>query len=139
MRALGVPLRVLRPGPAERAACVAELAADLAARGFAAMLCADYPGAPEDALAAMEDVVGTLASAAPVSALFATGGETARALCRRLGGASLELRAEIEPGVTAARMTSPGGARLIIAKPGGYGNAQTLVRAREWLSVRMAV
>ncbi len=130
MRTLGLPLRMLTP---KSFGLANELAADLVARGRAAVLCADYPGLPEHALAAMGDIVETVVRIALVRTIFVTGGETTRALCRRLGGTALELHAEIEPGVIAARMPCPEGTRLVITKPGGYGDAQCLVRVCEWI------
>lgn len=133
MEQLGVPIRVL---PREREswqAFAARIADDLKARNCAAVMTLDFPGSSGDALAALGAAIQAVARAAPFDVLFATGGETARAVCRQLGGSSLSLVAEIETGVIAAEMMSADGVRLVITKPGGYGDDASLARVRAWL------
>jgi uncharacterized protein YgbK (DUF1537 family) len=69
---------------------------------------------------------------AGVSRVFATGGETAFALCRALGISSLDFLREIEAGLALARS----GGKLLAVKPGGFGDEQTWVRA--WTELRAA-
>lgn len=58
-------------------------------------------------------------------AAFLSGGETARAVLDRLGVHSLEVVAEIETGTVVSRR--PGG-RLVVTRPGSFGDAGSLVR-----------
>jgi uncharacterized protein YgbK (DUF1537 family) len=61
--------------------------------------------------------------------LFVTGGETAFALARALGISALELVAEIEAGLVLARSGEGANRRWWAVKPGGFGDAETWVRA----------
>ena len=54
-----------------------------------------------------------------------TGGETARAVCDRVGVTAIELVAEIEPGVPLGRAGDLG----IVTKAGAFGGPATLCRA----------
>lgn len=70
---------------------------------------------------------------AGVRRVFATGGETAYALCDRLGVASLEFVEEIEPGLSLSTGRGRDGAFLFAVKPGGFGDERTWIRAWERL------
>lgn len=76
--------------------------------------------------------VATAAIAATATArVFATGGETARALCAALGVRQLIFEAELEPGLAVARGAGTHGPLLLAVKPGGFGNDDTWLRAWE--------
>jgi 4-hydroxythreonine-4-phosphate dehydrogenase len=65
-------------------------------------------------------------------AALLSGGETARAVLDRLGVHSLEVVAEIETGTVVSRR--PGG-RLVVTRPGSFGDAGSLLRvARQLLT-----
>ena len=66
--------------------------------------------------------------------VFATGGETARALCVALGVRVLRFDAELEPGLAAASGTGTAGPLMIAVKPGGFGDDDTWVRAADYLA-----
>jgi len=68
------------------------------------------------------DLAGALEHAA---GLVLTGGETARAVCDRVGVTAIELIREIEPGVPLGRAGDLG----IVTKAGAFGDAGTLSRA----------
>ena len=75
-------------------------------------------------------LAGLLASAASrMSALFATGGETACALLDRLGVQGIRLFEEVEPGVPLG-LTIGDVALPVVTKAGAFGGEETLVR---WL------
>lgn len=61
--------------------------------------------------------------------IFATGGETAFALCLELGISSLVFAAEIEPGLSVSVGEARGESVRLAVKPGGFGDAETWVRA----------
>lgn len=65
--------------------------------------------------------------------VFATGGETARALCVALGVRVLRFEAELEPGLAAASGEGSTGPLLFAVKPGGFGNDDTWLRAADYL------
>lgn len=69
-----------------------------------------------------------LANLPPVDYFVATGGETARALCDALGIAQIEVLGQVEPGVSLARMSTPGGVLHLVLKSGSFGDPGTLVR-----------
>ena len=102
--------------------------------------CAGVPAGPrmgEEALAALargEDAVlyGEASAGADLTAavehaagLVLTGGETARAVCDRVGVTAIELIREIEPGVPLGRAGDLG----IVTKAGAFGDPGTLSRA----------
>jgi uncharacterized protein YgbK (DUF1537 family) len=78
-----------------------------------------------------------LAPAAPhLGGLFATGGETARALLDRLGIAGIRLVEEVEPGVPLglALPARPGGPAIpVVTKAGAFGTAATIARSLDRL------
>jgi uncharacterized protein YgbK (DUF1537 family) len=69
-----------------------------------------------------------LANLPPVDYFVATGGETARALCDELGIAQIDVLGQVEPGVSLARMSTPGGVLHLVLKSGSFGDPGTLVR-----------
>jgi 4-hydroxythreonine-4-phosphate dehydrogenase len=116
-------------------AAAAQLEALLARPG-----CSGIPAGPRAgdearaALARGEDAVlyGEAAAGADLTAavehaagLVLTGGETARAVCDRVGVTAIELIREIEPGVPLGRAGDLG----IVTKAGAFGDPETLCRA----------
>lgn len=78
-------------------------------------------------------LAGLLASAASrMSALFATGGETACALLDRLGVQGIRLFEEVEPGVPLG-LTIGDVALPVVTKAGAFGGEETLVRCLDRL------
>jgi uncharacterized protein YgbK (DUF1537 family) len=71
-----------------------------------------------------------LQTAPPAMAILATGGDTARAICRELGITSLRVRGELLPGVV---WTEAGG-RVLVTKSGGFGAPNHLLLAALKLS-----
>ncbi|MDO8540877.1 MAG: four-carbon acid sugar kinase family protein [Opitutaceae bacterium] len=67
--------------------------------------------------------------AAGVSRLFVTGGETAFAIGQALAVDSLNFQTEIEPGLSVSAGIIHGRNAWFAIKPGGFGDAQTWVRA----------
>ncbi len=106
----------------ERAGCVGiaagpragEAARAALARGEDAVLFGEA-SAGADLAAAVEHAAG----------LVLTGGETARAVCDRVGVTAIELIREIEPGVPLGRAGDLG----IVTKAGAFGDPGTLCRA----------
>ena len=66
-------------------------------------------------------------------ALFATGGETARAILDAWGIRRLRLMGEVEPGLPYSIARCAGRELLILTKAGSFGTRETLVRCREFL------
>jgi uncharacterized protein YgbK (DUF1537 family) len=81
------------------------------------------------ALGAITQVATRLVREVEVRRIFATGGETAFALCAALGVTALAFRKELEPGLALAGGESRGGPVLLAVKPGGFGDAETWIRA----------
>ena len=108
---------------------------DSTARSASDWLRAAYPG--QDPATASRDVVSRLAAIAAegalgarVAGLVATGGDTALALCDRLGADAIEVLGEVRPAIPRGRIL--GGAfagRTLITKAGGFGDDDALVAA----------
>ncbi len=64
-----------------------------------------------------------------VRRIFATGGETAYALCQALGISTLSFCREIEPGLSLSKAETPTGPLLFAIKPGGFGDSGTWTKA----------
>ncbi|GAC1652759.1 MAG: four-carbon acid sugar kinase family protein [Candidatus Dormibacteraceae bacterium] len=60
------------------------------------------------------------------TAIVATGGDTAMAVCRALGASALQARGEILPG--AVWCTVEGADRILVTKAGGFGEPDALLR-----------
>lgn len=89
---------------------------------------------PVTALRAVARAVHAVLKTSAVTRVFATGGETAYALCNALAIERLEYLEELEPGVALAAGESLRGRMLLAVKPGGFGDAQTWVRVYDRLS-----
>jgi uncharacterized protein YgbK (DUF1537 family) len=72
------------------------------------------------------EVAHRLATSSERTAVLATGGDAALAICRELGTPVIRPRAELLPGVVASE-TSAGGP-LLVTKAGGFGEPELLVR-----------
>ena len=81
------------------------------------------------ALAAMTAVAREVAVQTFAARIFATGGETAFALCRALGVSTLTFRAEIEAGLSLSSAEGVTGPMFWCVKPGGFGDVHTWWRA----------
>lgn len=127
----------LADGPVELERCRQQLGAALAPGHDCALVVADQP--PRVELAGrIVDVLGTLtadcARSHHLRGLILTGGDTARAVCRHLGVAGIQLLAEIEPGVPLGRLVGQTSTKLLaVTKAGAFGSEQTLVHALKHL------
>lgn len=70
--------------------------------------------------------------------LVLTGGETASAICQRLGAASVRILGELEVGVPWGRIIAGAAADLpLVTKAGGFGGADALIKAVDLLGPEM--
>jgi D-threonate/D-erythronate kinase len=90
--------------------------------------------APTVALHAIVDAAARIIAEAHVRRVFVTGGETAYALCDRIGVTHLLFIDELEPGLGLAIGESRFGRLLLAVKPGGFGNEETWAKA--WSRLR---
>ena len=84
---------------------------------------------PATTPAALLDLLGRLGRSLPADAglgLILTGGETALAVCRAMGGTAIEVVGEALPGVPLGVLRLPGGAVAVATKSGGFGDAAAL-------------
>jgi len=128
----GVPLREVRVaagGPAVIAALE-----DLRTRDAAALVPETARGDSAAVLRALTAAAKELVATAGVRRVFVTGGETAFALCRAFEISSLRFVAEIESGLSLSRGGAPGGEVLLAVKPGGFGEADSWVKAWQFLA-----
>jgi 4-hydroxythreonine-4-phosphate dehydrogenase len=68
-----------------------------------------------------------------VGGLVATGGETARAVLDAWGVTRLRIRGEVEAGVAFSTTEDWRRGLPVVTKAGGFGDAETLVRCREFM------
>lgn len=128
----GVPLREVRVAPGGPA--VIGALEDLRTRGAAALVPEIARGDSAVILRAITAAVKEAVTTAGVRRIFVTGGETAFALGRALGISSLSFMAEIESGLSLSRGRSPAGEWLLAVKPGGFGDADSWVKAGQCLA-----
>ncbi|OYV28072.1 MAG: hypothetical protein B7Z81_16080, partial [Acidocella sp. 20-61-6] len=69
------------------------------------------------------------ASATRIGGLFATGGETARAILSAMGVSTLRILGEVQPGIPISVAAGPR-AWLVVTKAGAFGDCETMVRSR---------
>jgi uncharacterized protein YgbK (DUF1537 family) len=105
----------------------------LRARGVAALQAPAVRTTAAAALGAIVEAAAVAIERAGVRRIFATGGETAYALCERLGIETLLYLDEIEPGHALAAGQSRNGPVLLAVKPGGFGDEHSWGRALERL------
>ncbi|MCQ4160606.1 four-carbon acid sugar kinase family protein, partial [Roseomonas sp. GC11] len=131
-RVFRIPPAMLREDDAEcRARVTREITLSLRAGTDTLVMIADE-AAPNlrQGAALAQGLAALLAPAAGAAAgLFATGGETARALLARLGIPGIAMRCEIEPGVPLGITRGPL-AIPIVTKAGAFGHDGTIENAR---------
>ena len=70
----------------------------------------------------------------PAGGLVLTGGDVASAVCRELGVRAIDLFGEVQPGIPYGVLRSLGADNLpVVTKAGGFGDADALVKAIEFL------
>lgn len=127
-------LAVIGVDPAAPESAVVAGAAQLRSAGAAIVLAPDGRGHPEHVREAVAAIGAALVREHGARRVFVTGGETARALAARLGLRELVVEGNIEPGLVLAAATMPAGEPLLLAvKPGGFGDADTWIRAADAL------
>jgi uncharacterized protein YgbK (DUF1537 family) len=82
--------------------------------------------------AALARLAGEIVRTGTVTGLILTGGDTAMAVCNKLGGEGIALLDEVEPGIPLGRLIGETELLLVI-KAGGFGTPQALVKAYELL------
>lgn len=132
--AAGVPLHEV--GVSDPQAAGAKARDSLRRAGAAALLVEARRTASTAALAAICAAARAAMEEGTVTRIFVTGGETAHALCGALGIATLEFVGEIEAGMSLSKGRGTGRTVAFAIKPGGFGDAQTWLRA--WEALRAA-
>lgn len=75
-----------------------------------------------------------------VTGVILTGGDTAVAVCRALGVASIQVMEEVTPAIPLGKMkTAEGKSLWVITKAGAFGNPDALVKASQKLATRKKV
>lgn len=92
---------------------------------------------PARAREVLASVAERVIAGTSVRRIFVTGGETAFAMCARLGVAALRYLDEIEPGVSLSSGRSRHGPILLAVKPGGFGDTGTWSRVHARLKNRV--
>jgi len=74
----------------------------------------------------LADAAGTLIERQPIAALVATGGDTAFAVLRRLGQATVQVMGNLLPGIPFSRIRCGARELWLVTKAGGFGSRDTL-------------
>jgi uncharacterized protein YgbK (DUF1537 family) len=134
VRSFGIAPALLSGGTAAaRSSIAAEIAAAIRG-GEDVLVMIEAAGADLSQGAALAAALGDLLhpAAQSMGGLFATGGETARALLDRLGVRGLRLLEDIEPGMPLA--ISRGARQVpVVTKAGGFGHPGTMIGAHRHL------
>jgi D-threonate/D-erythronate kinase len=122
----GVPL--LEVNPRELEPAVRAAVETIRASGAVALMMEATRTESRLALNAIVSIANAVMFETKVTRVFATGGETAFALCRTLKIPSLRFHDEIESGLILSIATGTSGAIWWAVKPGGFGDELTWVR-----------
>jgi D-threonate/D-erythronate kinase len=80
----------------------------------------------------LAEITAAIVESVPVGGLILTGGDTAKAVCDRLGAEGILVLREVEPGIPLARLV--GAHELpIVTKAGAFGTEDALIRAGRFL------
>ncbi|RKK03781.1 four-carbon acid sugar kinase family protein [Pseudoroseomonas wenyumeiae] len=134
LRHFGIPPALLHAGPVGWNVMAREIAAAIAAREDVLAMIEAEPGADLRQGAPLALALAELLqpAASQAGGLFATGGETARALLSRLGVQSIRLLEEVAPGVPFG--LTRGARRLpVVTKAGGFGDTEIIRHVRHRL------
>jgi uncharacterized protein YgbK (DUF1537 family) len=130
-RECAVPIREVKPGEAVNA--TRQAVADVMKHGAVSLLMDGQRTESARALEAITTVARDVARQTGTARIFATGGETAFALCRAFRVSRLNFRAEIEPGLSLSSADTEAGLMLWAVKPGAFGDVRTWCRGCEAL------
>lgn len=134
LRRFGIPPALLRAGPATWGNMAHEIAAAIAVGEDVLAIIEPEPAADLRHGAALAQALADLLrpAASRAGGLFATGGETARALLSRLGVQGIRLLEEVAPGVPLG-LTRGARQLPVVTKAGGFGDAEIIGHARRRL------
>jgi len=127
----GVPIHEVRPGDA--ATTIRLAVADVMKHGAVSLMMDEERTESRRALEAITGVAREVARQTTAARIFATGGETAFALCRSFQVSRLSFRTEIEPGLSLSSADTDFGVMLWAVKPGAFGDVRTWWRGFEAL------
>ena len=80
----------------------------------------------EEVARRLADAAGTLIECRPIAAVVATGGDTAFAVLRRLGQATVQVMGNLLPGIPFSRLRFGTRELWLVTKAGGFGSRDTL-------------
>jgi uncharacterized protein YgbK (DUF1537 family) len=84
---------------------------------------------------ALAEIVRRVVEICELGGLIVIGGDTAKMVCNRLGGAGIELLEEVEPGIPLGRLIGDVQV-LIVTKAGAFGSSRVLVKASNLLKAK---
>jgi uncharacterized protein YgbK (DUF1537 family) len=129
-----------RGGPAVMAREIGRLAVEailcLAAGQRVAVTSAFSPpasGRVQDVAAALAEVAGLILARHEVGGLFLAGGDTAEAVCARLGVTAIRVVGEIQAGIPAGEITFGAKRVRLVTKAGGFGGEGAISEALPYL------
>jgi uncharacterized protein YgbK (DUF1537 family) len=91
------------------------------------------PGQAKDVAAALAEAVGAVLIAHRIPGLFLSGGDTAMAVCERLGVTAIRVYGEIQPGIPAGKIKIGQSGVRLVTKAGGFGGETAIVESMPYL------
>lgn len=91
------------------------------------------PGQVKSVAAMLAEVAGTLLKAYRIDGLFLSGGDTAMAVCQKLGVIAIRVHGEIQPGIPAGEITIGQSQIRLVTKAGGFGKDAAIVESLPYL------
>jgi uncharacterized protein YgbK (DUF1537 family) len=91
------------------------------------------PGQAKNIAAALAEVTEAVLRAYRIGGLFLSGGDTAMAVCVRLGVTAIRVYGEIQPGIPAGEITIGQNRVCLVTKAGGFGGELAIIESMPYL------
>jgi uncharacterized protein YgbK (DUF1537 family) len=92
----------------------------------------DNLGVANQLVSSLADVVRRIVEEDLISGVVVSGGDTAKAICDRLGASGIEILEEVEPGIPLCRLRGSF-PLLMVTKAGAFGTPEVLIDSLDWI------
>jgi len=91
------------------------------------------PGQAKEIAVALAEVAAIILAKHDIGGLFLSGGDTAMAVCERLGVTAIRVYGEIQPGIPAGEITIGQNQVRLVTKAGGFGGELAIIESMPYL------